>query len=490
MSMIKVENLTFAYPGSYHNIFENCSFQIDTDWKLGFTGRNGRGKTTLLRLLQGEYEYTGSIRSSVSFGYFPCPVPDPEQLTADVLEEIAPEAAQWQFLREFAQLELSPDLLWQPFRTLSGGEQTKILLAALFLREGCFPLIDEPTNHLDTHGREILSRWLQRQKGYILISHDRAFLDSCTDHILSLNRSGVEVQAGRFSDWLENFQRRQQSEEEQSQRLQKEIRRLRDSARRASDWSDRAESAKFGSGPVDRGFIGHKAAKMMKRSKAIEARRQDAIEEKSALLRDRETAEKLLIQPLTYHSRTLLTVQDAAVCYDGRPVCEPVRFEIQQGDRLLLTGPNGSGKSSLLRLLAGEPLAHTGTVTLRSGLILSCLPQDTGHLSGSLSDFARQHQLDLTRFLTLLRKLDFERVQFDKPLESLSAGQKKKVLLARSLCEQAHLYLWDEPLNYIDLYSRMQIENLILECCPTMILIEHDRAFQERIATSRIELLT
>lgn len=239
---------------------------------------------------------------------------------------------------------------------------------------------------------------------------------------------------------------------------------------------------------MDRGFIGHKAAKMMKRSKAIEARRQDAIEEKSALLRDRETAEKLLIQPLTYHSRTLLTVLDAAICYDGRPVCKPVRFEIQQGDRLLLTGPNGSGKSSLLRPLAGEPLAHTGTVTLRSGLILSCLPQDTGHLFGSLSDFARQHPLDLTRFLTLLRKLDFERVQFDKPLESLSAGQKK-VLLARSFCEHAHLYLWDEPPNYIDLYSRMQIEALILECYPTMILIEHDRAFQERIATSRIELL-
>lgn len=167
-----------------------------------------------------------------------------------------------------------------------------------------------------------------------------------------------------------------------------------------------------------------------------------------------------------------------------------MRFEIQQGDRLLLTGSNGSGKSSLLRLLAGEPLAHTGTVTLRSGLILSCLPQDTGHLSGSLSDFARQQPAGSDPVPhPAAAKLDFERVQFDKPLESLSAGQKKKVLLARSLCEQAHLYLWDEPLNYIDLYSRMQIENLILECCPTMILIEHDRAFQERIATSRIELL-
>ena len=145
--------------------------------------------------------------------------------------------------------------------------------------------------------------------------------------------------------------------------------------------------------------------------------------------------------------------------------------------------------SSLLRLLAGEPLDHTGTVTTGSGLVISCLPQGTGHLSGSLPDFARQHELDLTRLLTLLRKLGFERVQFEKPLESLSAGQKKKVLLAKSLCESAHLYLWDEPLNYIDLYSRMQIEELILECCPTMILVEHDRAFQEKIATGRIELL-
>lgn len=489
MSMIKVENLTFAYPGSYHNIFENCSFQIDTDWKLGFTGRNGRGKTTLLRLLQHEFDYTGTIQSSVSFDYFPCPVADPGRLTAEILEELSPEAAQWQFLREFAQLELSPDLLWQPFGTLSGGEQTKVMLAALFLREGSFPLIDEPTNHLDTHGREILSRWLRRQKGYILVSHDRVFLDSCTDHILSLNRTGVEIQAGRFSDWMENFQRRQQFEEGQSQRLQKEIRRLQDAARKTSDWSDRAEAAKFGNGPVDRGFIGHKAAKMMKRSKAIESRRQEAIEEKSSLLRDRETAEKLLIRPLAYHSRTLVSVRDAAVCYNGEPVCRPVRFEVQQGDRLLLTGANGSGKSSLLRLLAGEPLDHTGTVTTGSGLVISCLPQDTGHLSGSLPDFARQHELDLTRLLTLLRKLGFERVQFEKPLESLSAGQKKKVLLAKSLCESAHLYLWDEPLNYIDLYSRMQIEELILECCPTMILVEHDRAFQEKIATGRIELL-
>lgn len=91
MSMIKIENLTFSYPGSSETVFENCSFQIDTDWKLGFVGRNGRGKTTLLRLLQGKYTYTGSIIRSVSFDYFPCPVKDPGLPTRDVLAQVCPE---------------------------------------------------------------------------------------------------------------------------------------------------------------------------------------------------------------------------------------------------------------------------------------------------------------------------------------------------------------------------------------------------------------
>ena len=149
MSMIKIENLTFSYPGSSETVFENCSFQIDTDWKLGFVGRNGRGKTTLLRLLQGKYTYTGSIIRSVSFDYFPCPVKDPGLPTRDVLAQVCPEAQDWQILREFSLMGTAEEILWQPFETLSGGEQTRALLAAFFLHEGYFPLIDEPTNHLD-----------------------------------------------------------------------------------------------------------------------------------------------------------------------------------------------------------------------------------------------------------------------------------------------------------------------------------------------------
>ena len=134
----------------------------------------------------------------------------------------------------------------------------------------------------------------------------------------------------------------------------------------------------------------------------------------------------------------------------------------------------------------GQPIEHSGTLAVGSGLILSYVPQDTSFLKGSLSEFAENSRIDETLFKAILRKMDFSRVQFEKKMEDYSAGQKKKVLIAKSLCERAHLYIWDEPLNYIDIYSRMQIESLIQEFCPTMILVEHDLAFRTAIATKAI----
>lgn len=119
MSMIKIENLTFSYPTSYDNVFENVSFQVDTDWKLGFVGRNGRGKTTFLNLLLGKYEYSGKILSSVQFDYFPYPVSDKNRITEDILQEICPLAEEWELMRELSYLDVDVDVLWRPFETLS-----------------------------------------------------------------------------------------------------------------------------------------------------------------------------------------------------------------------------------------------------------------------------------------------------------------------------------------------------------------------------------
>lgn len=486
MSMIRVENLTFSYPSSYDTIFDNVNFQIDTDWKLGFVGRNGRGKTTLLNLLLGKYEYSGKIISSVQFDYFPYPISDKKQMTEDILREVCPLAEEWELMRELSYLDVNADVLWRPFGTLSNGEQTKVLLAALFLNEGHFLLIDEPTNHLDAVAREKVSEYLKKKKGFILVSHDRRFLDGCVDHILSLNRANVEVQSGNFSSWIANFERQQEFELAQNTRLRKDISRLQKSAKRSAVWSDRVEASKRGA--ADKGYVGHKAAKMMKRSKAIEARKNQAIEQKSALLKNAETVDTLKIQPLEYHTNMLMSFSDVSVIYDGRQVCKPVTFELQSGERIIIDGKNGSGKSSLLKLLSNYPIEHTGTVTIGSGLVISYVPQDTSHLKGRLSEFAEKNNLDESLFKAILRKMDFERVQFEKDIKDFSGGQKKKVLIAKSLCERAHLYVWDEPLNFIDVYSRMQIEQLIESFSPTMLLVEHDIAFRDAIATKIVNL--
>ncbi len=495
MSLIRVSHLSFAYEGSYDNVFEDLSFQIDTDWKLGFTGRNGRGKTTFLRLLQGQYEYQGEISASVDFRYFPCEPKHPDRLAREVLEELEPGLADWRLLREMARLELDEELLWRPFETLSHGEQTKLLLALLFLRENGFPLIDEPTNHLDAHGRAVVSRYLSGKTGFILVSHDRAFLDGCVDHILSINKAGIDIQKGNFSSWWENKRRQDTFELAENDKLKKEIGRLKETAREKARWSDAAESRKTG---IDRMQVdnvkgwkplqGAKSKKQMARAKAIEARRDAAIEEKEKLLKNIEHQAPLKLSQPVYARERLLLLRDLTVDYGAGPVCERVSFELLRGERVALLGRNGSGKSSLLKLLCGEEIPHSGLMEKGSGLSISYVPQDPGSLQGDLSDYARQWKIDESLFKAILIKLDFARRQFEKDMADFSAGQKKKVLLARSLCETAHLHVWDEPMNYIDVISRMQIEELILQHRPTLLFVEHDREFCRRVATKTVEL--
>ena len=488
MSQISVSHLTFAYDGSYDELFTDVSFQIDTDWKLGFCGRNGRGKTTFLNLLMGRYEVRGTITASVDFEYFPYPVADMSCNTLDVLSGIAPDAHVWQIQKELGKLAVSEDALCRPFSTLSNGEQTKTLLAGLFLRENSFLLIDEPTNHLDMDARETVARYLNGKAGYILVSHDRVFLDECVDHILSINKANIEVISGNFSTWLEQKQRQDDFETAENERLKKDIKRLTVTAREKAAWSDKVEATKIGTHQADRGYVGHKAAKVMKRSKAIEKRRQDAVGEKSKLLKNIESADALKLHPLAYHTNRLFTLDNVTVNYGGRDVFSGVSLQIERGERVALTGGNGCGKSSLLKLMIGEDIPHTGKADAGSKLVISYLPQDASSLSGDLDGYAAGQGIDGTLFKTVLRKLDFSRTQFDKDMQDYSAGQKKKVLLARSLCQQAHLYIWDEPLNYIDVLSRMQIEELILAYKPTLLFVEHDRAFRGNIATRTVNL--
>ncbi|MDU2063300.1 MAG: ABC-F type ribosomal protection protein [Sporomusaceae bacterium] len=492
MSLISVSNVSFAYDGSYDNIFENVSFQIDTDWKLGFIGRNGRGKTTFLNLLLGKFEYRGTITANVNFEYFPFTVTCPENSTMDVIESIDPDCLQWQIMRELSLLQVSEDVLYRPFATLSQGEQSKVLLATLFLKENSFLLIDEPTNHLDMTARKIVSDYLKTKHGFILVSHDRAFVDHCVDHILSLNKTNIEIQKGNFSSWWDNKQRQDRFELAKNEKLRKDITRLQSAAKRTADWSDKVEKTKVGirnSGlRPDRGYLGHKSAKMMQRAKSLEARQEAAIDDKSKLLKNVETSARLQLSKSSFYAERLVELDQVTIDYDSKIVCENISFTIERGDRVALYGKNGSGKSSLMKLICGEDLSYRGTLRKASQLRISYVPQNTAHLTGNLTNYARENGIDESIFKATLRQLDFSRVQFEKDMAHFSGGQKKKVLIAKSLCEKAHLHIWDEPLNFIDVISRMQIEELLLDYSPTILFVEHDSEFCDNIATKIVRL--
>jgi lincosamide and streptogramin A transport system ATP-binding/permease protein len=493
MAMIQFQNVTFAYDGSYDNVFDNLTFQIDSRWRLGLIGRNGRGKTTLLRILAGELRARGQLVLPLAPALFPFRVPDEGELTLTVLRACAPGAPDWRLMLELNALGVPEDALSRPYATLSRGEQTKAQLCALFAREEPYPLIDEPTNHLDMAGRALVAAYLRGKDGFLLVSHDRAFLNDCIDHTLSLNRASVTVQRGGFDTWERELDAKNAMEEARNAQIKKDVARLSESARRQAEWSRNTEKTKYHTHPsevaaVDRGYIGARAAALMKRSLNTQARIQRDIEEKKSLMKDVERVGELKLSPLAHPKRVLVEVRNGSVVYDGRTVCAGVRFALERGERIALVGRNGAGKSSILKALCGQGGALSGEVSVAGGLVVSYVPQSAGHLRGSLRDFIAETAADETLFKTILRNMDFGRQQFDKGIEHYSEGQKKKLLLARSLCQQAHVYVWDEPLNYIDIFSRLQLTALILQAQPTMLLVEHDRAFVEQVCTKVVDL--
>ncbi|MEI5995331.1 Lsa family ABC-F type ribosomal protection protein [Candidatus Enterococcus mansonii] len=496
MSKIEIKQLSFGYDTQGTLLFDQANLNIDSQWKLGLIGRNGRGKTTLLNILQNQFPYSGQILHQLEFLYFPQLIKDKKQLTYYVLQEIS-EFEQWEIERELNLMHVDPAILWREFETLSGGEQTKVLLALLFINDHYFPLIDEPTNHLDILGRKQVAEYLKKKRhGFIVVSHDRLFVDEVVDHVLSIEKSQLELYQGNFTVYEEQKKLRDEFELMQNEKLKKEVTRLKKTAAEKAEWSRSKEQDKYGkasekgSGAIyDTGFIGARAARTMKRSKTIVRRMDAQLKEKEVLLKDIE-----YIDPLTmnyqqgYHKR-LLTLEKLVLGYQNHDLFKPISFELIQGERIALIGANGSGKSSIIRYLLGLFDGETkGNMMRVDTLKISYVRQNYEENHGTLLAFSKEHGLDHQVFLNNLHKLGMERDVFHNRIEQMSMGQRKKVELAKSLAQPAELYIWDEPLNYLDVFNQEQLEKVIQSVKPTMLLVEHDQAFLEKVATKIISL--
>ncbi len=524
MASIIFHSVDFGYDASRADVFHELSLLIDSGWRCAVVGRNGQGKTTLLKLAGGLLTPTaGHVENPLVIRYFPGAVPPSlarrSQTTLEVVREsIAPFTA-WEremerclaegsetalarygalherylarggyevdgrIARECAAMEFDPALLARPFHSLSGGEQTRALVAALFVEPEVYPLIDEPTNHLDMAGRDRLMAYLAGKRGFLLVSHDRRFLDGAVDHVLSINRRDVRLNQGNFSQWRARMEEELEAERRTRQKIERDVARLTAAAQATRRNAQSREGDKYRTGAFDKGFIGHRAAKQMKRARSVERRIDAQLEAKRGLLGNREKVRELAVETAAEGHGDLLVAQNLTVSRAGLVLFRELSFAVEPGDRVAIVGKNGCGKTTLLDVLAGERSADAGTVRRPGHVSLARSYQRPMWRHGLLRGHLEEHGLDETRFRQLMGVLGVQAEVFDRDLASFSLGEQKKVDLARSLIRPADVLLWDEPLNYIDLHAREQIERSVLERCPTLVFVEHDRAFVERVAT-------
>jgi len=497
MGTIKIQQISFSYDGAKEKIFSNVNLAIDESWKLGLIGRNGRGKTTLLRILRGQLAYQGLIETNLQFNYFPAQIDNLNEVTQTLVLQILQidESELWKVQIEMDQLGLNDDILWKPFSELSPGQQTKVLLAVCFSQSNQFALIDEPTNHLDAAGRQVVAKYLQQKIGFIIISHDRDFLNQVINHVISIDRQQIQLLKGNYDTWKTVFDQNNLNEANQKSKIEREVKQLQQSAAQTKAWAENAEKSKNKSSyqnqqvNLDKGFISHKAAKVMKKAQNTLRRTEFGITQKQELLKNVETINALSMN-YTACRKTILTLQQLQVKPGNRVLLKtPLDISIEPGQRIILQGANGSGKSTILHAILDRPnLAISGAINWAVNVKVSYVSQTFDDLSGTLQDYTNAYHIELSEMLNMLRKLGFERETFNVLLQNMSMGQQRKISLARSMCEAANIYIWDEPLNYLDVIARQEIETLINDYQPTMIVVDHDNIFTQTIGTKFVSI--
>ena len=496
MSFIQFENVGFSYGDGSEPVFSGLTLRLDTDWKLALVGDNGRGKTTLLKLLSGDLKGGGRISVNTDVKMFPLKITDKSLTPYEIFCELCADTEFWKLQREFNLLELDEEILYRPYGTLSGGEQTKFQLAAVFAGDG-FVLIDEPTDHLDAEGRKRVSEYLLRKRGFIAASHDRSFL-SCCDHVLALEKGGVFLTRGGYPVYAEERDKRTAAEESEKRKLENERERLARAAARISDWGDSAErnvSNRNGRlsdvyASVDRGFLSARAARVQKRAASVADRYEKAQQGIKNVLAAMDETEDIRLQPEKFFRSELLTLKNVSVRASGKTLFSALDLRVEEGERIAVAGVNGCGKSTLLKLICGilpDGFCAEGQINIPARLKISYVPQSADYC-GSLAEFAAERNISEGYFKAVLSKFGFAGKDLARDMRLMSEGQKKKAAIAASLCGKANLYVWDEPLNYLDVSARERLESALVSSGATCIFVEHDVSFTQRVATRVLDL--
>jgi ATPase subunit of ABC transporter with duplicated ATPase domains len=336
---------------------------------------------------------------------------------------------------------------------------------------------------------EWLEQYLRNFHGtYLLVSHDRFFLDRTVDRILDLRRGKLTEYKGSYS-----FYRKQRGEEiarqwELFEQRQKKVRKLKEESQRRKVWSARKEKEKIGAKGA-KGFIGHKSAKLAKRAKAVE-KRIEQVEKVQKPFEEKKIS--LKFPQFRQSSKAILTVSDLAKSFGRKDLFSDLSFTISRGENLCILGPNGSGKTTLLKIILQEEKPDAGEVHLGHNVRIGYYDQERTMLDPqktileevTLSDASG----DQTWVRIILGALMLRGEAVYKKIRDLSEGEKGKVYIAKLLVSGVNFLMLDEPTNHLDIDAREAVENALMQYPGTILFVSHDRFFIDRLARQTITL--
>lgn len=470
-----------------HQILTDVNFSINLGDRIGLIGTNGSGKTTLLRLISElETQDSGQIirtPNNLIIGYIPqvSDFPISNNITEGLAISLGIDDNNIYKIHVALNTLNINDLALKPFETLSSGQKTKIYLARLLIQKPDILLLDEPTNHLDVKSLEWLENYLKNYQGaFLVVSHDRRFLDNTVTKILELENGQIKTYRGNYS-----FYRQQKLIEFESQKRnyitqEKKTERILARVRTMKNQTQQLEVITSGADHYKR----HKAAKAASRARSTEKMLIKQLNENGIEKPQEDFELSVLFKPKKESSNLIAFLDKISKKFGDNQVISNFSLEINKGDRIVLIGLNGSGKSTLINLILNKLNPTSGKLEFGNNVDIGYLPQEHNQLDSELNPIdylINVTKIDKTSSYKLTKQFLFTDEDIKTPINKLSSGQKSKILLASIMASRSNFIILDEPTNYLDIPSREALEEALISYKGTLLIVSHDRYFLDRI---------
>ncbi|MFB5190550.1 ribosomal protection-like ABC-F family protein [Alicyclobacillus fastidiosus] len=538
MYVIRVANASKSWAGK--PVFQQVSFELHPGEKLVLFGRNGVGKTTLLRALTGDVPLDGgTIARSVppsEWGFLeqvydvsktltvldyalsvdedlsrlrtqrmalerdlergaasyaqPSVSDDLTSAYSAVLEDyLARDGYEWEaeVERTLEKFGLSQPLWGQPFPSLSGGQKTRLQLARIMLKRPRVLLLDEPTNHLDEDTMRWLEDWVRNSRAsVIMVTHDRHFIDQVADATIELTAYGARRFVGGYTQMEAVRRLERETQQAAFEKEEKARTELMEAIRRYRQWFEKAHASAGERNPYLKKRATKNATRFQAKERALARLEADRTKRPTPV-----ATAQVSFREGQFDANTYVTITDAAIGYPGVDVLQDVSLRVRPGDRIAVVGNNGSGKSTLLKVISGQLAPTLGEAYRHPALRVALFDQEVSRLDPDLSvldTLLQQSGLSQSYARTILAGFLFRGDDVYQRVGQLSMGERCRVAFVRMYLSDANLLVLDEPTNYLDVETREQVETALFEYPGALVFVSHDRYLVKKLASAVIHV--